>query len=51
MDRLNEYKEVLKNLGADDEVCDEIIKYTKNRFNVKDYRESKIEDEPFIDIW
>lgn len=51
MDRLKEYKDVLKKLGADTEVCNEIIEYTKNRFNVKDYKENEIEDEPFIEIW
>lgn len=51
MDNLIKYKEALKALGANDDVCEEIIEYTKNRFNVKDYKEGKIEDEPFINIW
>lgn len=51
MDNLNEYKELLKKLGASDSVCEEILDYSKKRFNVKDYNEGEIEDEPFIGIW
>lgn len=51
METLNKYKELLKELGASDSASDEIIEYTKKRFNVKDYKEGAIEDEPFIDIW
>ena len=44
-------KELLKSLGADDKVCEELLEYTKNRFNVDGYVEQEIEDEPFVEIW
>lgn len=51
MKNINAYSALLKDLGADESVCDEIIDYCDNKFNVKDYKPSMIEDEPFVEIW
>lgn len=48
---IDDYKKVIKSLGANDQVCDEILEYCDNKFNVKDYKEEVIEDEPFIYSW
>lgn len=48
---MDKYKTVIKELGADEKVCDEILNYCENKFNVKDYTPQPIEDEPFIYTW
>lgn len=51
MEKLERYKAELKKLGADDAVCEEVLAYCENKFNVKDYTPGKIEDEPFVATW
>lgn len=52
MKNLNECKDLLKNLGASESVCNELLEYCDNKFNVRDYsKEQQIEDEPFINAW
>lgn len=51
MQKLEKYKALLKELGANDSVCDEILDYCENKFNVADYKPEPIEDEPFVEIW
>lgn len=47
----NDYTIMLKELGADENVCSEILEYCENKFNVADYNPTPIEDEPFVKIW
>lgn len=51
MEKLENYKAELKKLGADDATCEEVLAYCENKFNVKDYTPSEIEDEPFVATW
>ena len=45
------YIGLLKDLGADESLYDEIFEYCENKFNVADYKPGPIEDEPFIATW
>ena len=51
MSKTENYRNILKELGANEEVCDEILEYCENKFNVADYKVESIEDEPFVEIW
>lgn len=51
MIKLEEYKNILKELGADENISNEILEYCENKFNVKDYKETDINEEPFVETW
>ena len=51
MAKVEDYKAILKKLGANEKVCEEILDYCDNKFNVADYKPKEIEDEPFVEIW
>ncbi len=50
MAKVEEYKAILKKLGANEKVCEEILDYCDNKFNVADYKSEPIENEPFIEV-
>ena len=51
MEKIKEYKTILKKLGANESVSEEVLSYCENKFNVADYKQEAIEDEPFVEIW